>query len=186
VSGCPGAVLSALVDGALDHEERDRVLAHLAGCPACRAEVEAERSLKLRLSALSAQPPAPTPQLLARLQGLAVPGVEPAARPTRSVVPAVHVGAPAAPPARGPAAGRPPARPAARRRARRGTRRSGVGAGLLLLGVGLALALGSPTTGAASTPVDPGSDAFVVDFISTTTEVPLADPAGRAALLPRP
>ena len=57
---------------------------------------------------------------------------------------------------------------------------------MLAAGVGLVLALGGPASTAASTPVDPGSDSFVTDFVSTTSDVPFADPAGRAALLPRP
>jgi len=47
-----GRWLSALVDGELDPAERDRVLSHLAGCPACLAEVSAMRALKRRLTAL--------------------------------------------------------------------------------------------------------------------------------------
>ena len=47
-----GRWLSALVDGELDGEERDRVLNHLAGCDACRQETNAMRALKRRLTAL--------------------------------------------------------------------------------------------------------------------------------------
>jgi len=74
----------------------------------------------------------------------------------------------------------------ASRRTRRLRRTGTVGGGLLLVGVGLALVLGGPAISPASTPVDPGSTTFVVDFVSTTSDVPLADPAGQAALLPRP
>jgi hypothetical protein len=48
------------------------------------------------------------------------------------------------------------------------------------------MVLGAPGSSGPSTPVDPGSDTFVVDFVSTTGGVPLADPAGGAALLPQP
>lgn len=181
---CRSEALTALVDGALSHDERDRVQAHLARCDACRAEVEAQRAVKARLGGLAATPPEPTPTLLAALRGLAVPGVEPRGRP--GPVPS------------GPSSLRPPGRPARNRsftrpatrsasRRTRGVRRTRVlGGGLLLAGVGLVLVLGAPATGAASTPVDPGSDEFVVDFVTTTTEVPLADPAGGVALLPQP
>jgi len=47
-----GRWLSALVDGELDGVERDRVLNHVAGCEACRQELNAMRALKRRLTAL--------------------------------------------------------------------------------------------------------------------------------------
>jgi anti-sigma factor RsiW len=170
---CLGDALSALVDGALGDAERDRVHVHLAGCTACRAEVEQLRALKARLSA-AGQQPAPPPRLCAALLGLAVPGVEPAARPGPLVRGPVRPGGrPAAPAA--------PTHPAGRRvdRARSRLRRTGtVGTGLVALGVGAALLLGGPGGGAASTPVDPGSDAFVADFADTTGGVPVTARAG--------
>ncbi len=48
----PGQRLSALVDGELSETERDRVLAHLAGCPPCRREAIALRALKQRMTSL--------------------------------------------------------------------------------------------------------------------------------------
>lgn len=63
-----GESLAALVDGELGDDSRERVLAHLATCAACRAEAEAQRRLK-RVFADSALPP-PSEGLLARLQGL--------------------------------------------------------------------------------------------------------------------
>ncbi|HEX2316207.1 MAG TPA: zf-HC2 domain-containing protein, partial [Thermomonospora sp.] len=56
---CLGERLTALVDGELDHDERDRALAHLAVCRTCREEADTMRRLKSRLRALSA-PPAPS------------------------------------------------------------------------------------------------------------------------------
>jgi anti-sigma factor RsiW len=47
-----GRWLSALVDGELEGEERDRVLNHVAGCAGCRQEANAMRALKRRLTAL--------------------------------------------------------------------------------------------------------------------------------------
>ncbi|WP_326652387.1 MULTISPECIES: zf-HC2 domain-containing protein [unclassified Streptomyces] len=63
-----GDRLAALVDGELKHDVRDRVLAHLATCPKCKAEADAQRRLK-NVFAQSAPPP-PSEGLLARLQGL--------------------------------------------------------------------------------------------------------------------
>ena len=47
-----GQRLSALIDGELDYDERERVLAHLARCGWCRDEVAALRALKRRMNAL--------------------------------------------------------------------------------------------------------------------------------------
>ncbi|TGN81485.1 zf-HC2 domain-containing protein [Streptomyces bauhiniae] len=63
-----GDRLSALVDGELGHESRDRVLAHLATCCRCRAEADAQRQLKNVFA--EAAPPPPSESFLARLQGL--------------------------------------------------------------------------------------------------------------------
>ncbi|MFF0449428.1 anti-sigma factor family protein [Streptomyces sp. NPDC004609] len=63
-----GDRLAALVDGELKHDARDRVLAHLATCPKCKAEADAQRRLK-DVFARTAPPP-PSEGLLARLQGL--------------------------------------------------------------------------------------------------------------------
>ncbi|MEU6810272.1 zf-HC2 domain-containing protein [Streptomyces sp. NPDC046831] len=63
-----GDRLSALVDGELGHEARERVLAHVATCPKCKAEVDAQRRLK-NVFAETAPPP-PSESFLARLQGL--------------------------------------------------------------------------------------------------------------------
>ncbi|MGW2101856.1 zf-HC2 domain-containing protein [Streptomyces olivaceoviridis] len=63
-----GDRLSALVDGELGHETRERVLAHLATCARCKAEADAQRALKNVFAA--AAPPPPSASFLARLQGL--------------------------------------------------------------------------------------------------------------------
>jgi anti-sigma factor RsiW len=47
-----GQRLSALIDGELDRDERDRVLMHMARCGSCRDEVAALRMLKRRMNAL--------------------------------------------------------------------------------------------------------------------------------------
>ncbi|MEU8750974.1 anti-sigma factor family protein [Streptomyces chartreusis] len=63
-----GDRLSALVDGELGHETRERVLAHVATCAKCKSEVDAQRRLKNVFA--EAAPPPPSESFLARLQGL--------------------------------------------------------------------------------------------------------------------
>ncbi|MFF3749711.1 zf-HC2 domain-containing protein [Streptomyces sp. NPDC002018] len=63
-----GDRLAALVDGELDHDARERVLAHLATCAKCKAEADAQRRLKSVFAETA--PPMPSAGLLARLQGL--------------------------------------------------------------------------------------------------------------------
>ncbi|MER5933680.1 zf-HC2 domain-containing protein [Streptomyces sp. NPDC002054] len=63
-----GDRLAALVDGELSHDARERVLAHLATCPRCKAEADAQRRLKTLF--VESAPPPPSAGLLARLQGL--------------------------------------------------------------------------------------------------------------------
>ncbi|MHC5904882.1 anti-sigma factor family protein [Streptomyces sp. S6] len=70
-----GDRLSALVDGELGHDARERVLAHVATCSKCKAEVDAQRRLKSVFSEVA--PPAPSESFLARLQGLPGGGVGP-------------------------------------------------------------------------------------------------------------
>ncbi|WP_079102577.1 anti-sigma factor [Streptomyces sp. TP-A0356] len=67
-----GDRLSALVDGELGHETRERVLAHLATCAKCKAEADAQRRLKNVFA--EAAPPPPSETFLARLQGLSSGG----------------------------------------------------------------------------------------------------------------
>jgi anti-sigma factor RsiW len=73
------ARLSALVDGELDHDARERVLAHLAQCDECRAVVETERRVKALLSGMPEA--APGGDFLARLNSLSDPNTEPLAEP---------------------------------------------------------------------------------------------------------
>lgn len=68
---CLGDRLTALVDGELDPDARERALVHLVGCDGCRAEAEALRALKRRLNAL--RDPRPGDGLLGRLYGMAEP-----------------------------------------------------------------------------------------------------------------
>ncbi|WP_329413330.1 zf-HC2 domain-containing protein [Streptomyces sp. NBC_00704] len=67
-----GDRLSALVDGELGHDTRERVLAHLATCAKCKTEVDAQRRLKNVFAEVA--PPTPSESFLARLQGLPAGG----------------------------------------------------------------------------------------------------------------
>ncbi|MEV0692639.1 zf-HC2 domain-containing protein [Streptomyces sp. NPDC050388] len=67
-----GDRLSALVDGELGHDARERVLAHVATCAKCKTEVDAQRRLKNVFA--KAAPPPPSESFLARLQGLPAGG----------------------------------------------------------------------------------------------------------------
>ena len=53
MSGHLGERLTALIDGELGHDEREKAHRHLAACADCRAEAEALRGLKKRLRALN-------------------------------------------------------------------------------------------------------------------------------------
>ncbi|MFC0599682.1 zf-HC2 domain-containing protein [Streptomyces palmae] len=69
-----GDRLAALVDGELGHDARERVLAHLATCPRCKAEADAQRQLKDAFARTA--PPAPSASLLARLHNLPGGGLD--------------------------------------------------------------------------------------------------------------
>ncbi|HET8615613.1 MAG TPA: zf-HC2 domain-containing protein [Actinomycetales bacterium] len=69
---CLGARASALADGSLPDDVRDRALAHVTSCPDCRADLEAERLLLARLQALPT--PRPSESLVAALLAMGEPG----------------------------------------------------------------------------------------------------------------
>ncbi|MEE4543396.1 zf-HC2 domain-containing protein [Streptomyces sp. V4-01] len=68
-----GDRLAAFVDGELTDDSRDRVLAHLATCPQCKAAATEQRRLKSVIA--ESELPAISAGLMARLQGL--PGMGP-------------------------------------------------------------------------------------------------------------
>jgi putative zinc finger protein len=172
-----GDRISALVDGELGHNARDRALAHVANCVSCRAALDAERAVKDRLA--TAPTPGPSPELMARLLAMGEPGdpMPPRGRPMplAPVVPTLP------PPGRGPRFGTPGtradrSRPSGRPRLRRG-RHVAVGvasvAGLMLA---TAFAAGgqAPPPGA---PIAPPSAELSVEHAATTSGLPLSDPA---------
>jgi anti-sigma factor RsiW len=71
--------LSSLVDGELDHESRDQLLAHLAHCDECREAVEANRRVKSVVSSLP--DPVPSESLVAGLLKLGEPPTDPTQPP---------------------------------------------------------------------------------------------------------
>ena len=169
---CPGDLLSGLVDGELDHDVRERVLSHLLACSPCRTEVDGLRALKARLSWAGAETPLPDAALTQRLLGLAVPGVEPMQR------------TPAAAGSVRPVSVRPAARSAGAPRPAsvRRVRRRAVSGALVAIGLTTAFVLGGTPSRDREVPVDPGTDAFVTDFVDATTEVPLTDPVDAAVV----
>ena len=57
---CEPELGTGYVDGALDEATRAAVEAHLAGCPACREQVDFERALRERLRGFAIPEPRPT------------------------------------------------------------------------------------------------------------------------------
>ncbi|MFI0411064.1 anti-sigma factor family protein [Actinomadura sp. 3N508] len=95
---CLGERLTALVDGELGHEERDRALAHLACCDRCRDEVASLRKLKGRLRGLDETGELPSPDFLTRLRTLPAAAGSPAPRDDAPPKPAGPLSGPAADP----------------------------------------------------------------------------------------
>lgn len=180
---CLGPLVAALVDGELPHATRERAQAHLAHCTSCRREVEAQRILRADLRALSA--PAPSEALTARLLGLPAPGVAPRPLDVSGVRPVSWRVGSTRPGDQRPESlhrsGRRPAsgRPMESRRRHTWDRRL-VGATLVAVGLGGALALGGPRQTGPTAPLDPTSPSFVVEHVSTVTPVRPVLPAGAA------
>jgi anti-sigma factor RsiW len=193
---CLGERLTALVDGELGHEERERALAHLAGCTRCRDEADQIRKLKGRLRGLSGLPAPdgvddlPTGDFLSRLRSLpgSLPGAEPdvPAEPpsaASSAVPAPQLVRPRSStrPARPSRAGRPrDNRPAARTAATAAVRTQPrrrylvVGAATLFLGLGTASYAAGGRQDAPT--VTPAFDRFAVEHALTSGDAPMTDP----------
>ncbi|WP_329519660.1 anti-sigma factor family protein [Spirillospora sp. NBC_01491] len=199
---CLGERLTALVDGELGHEERDRALAHLAACARCRTEADELRRLKSRLRSLSDLPPSdgadalPSADFLTRLRSLGEaaepeettqptrplrsanrPARPAAARPTAARPAAARPAATRPTPAARPRDNRPAARPAAAvGQARRQPRRRylAVGAATLFLGLGTVSYVAGG--GQEAPTVTPAFDRFAVEHALTSGDSPLTDP----------
>jgi anti-sigma factor RsiW len=154
-----GDLAAALVDGELDHDQRDRALAHITCCAECRAEVDAQRRLKALLANQS--DPEVSGDLAARL--LAVP--RNASGPAGDVV----------------RAPRGSTRPAGRRPVRRpvGRRAATYSALSLALMAGAAVVGGQPNAPRVRPPVQ----TFVDEHTATTGRLGyLNDPAGTVVM----
>jgi anti-sigma factor RsiW len=168
-----GERLTALVDGELGHDERDKALVHLAACDQCRAEADALRALKRRLRAMGDALPAES--FLARLQAMGEPGdpLPPVIRrlPGQSRTPAVRLTRPRD---TRPARGGSRRSAAARRRLPRGRYLVAGAATLAVLGIGsAAFAAGSDPRAPR---VSPSVEQFAVEHALTSGDVPLTDP----------
>ncbi|MGI5167557.1 zf-HC2 domain-containing protein [Spirillospora sp. CA-253888] len=190
---CLGERLTALVDGELGHEERDRALAHLARCDRCRTEADALRRLKGRLRGLSGVPASdgaddlPSGDFLARLRAMGEPGpvpeipvpdaaafAPPTPRPSRPAVRAA---------ASRPRDNRPGGRPQAAALHRPAHRRAlAVGAATLAIGLGTAsYAVG----GRPDEPnVSPAFDRFAVEHALISGDAPMPDPLTEPTTVP--
>jgi len=174
-----GERISALVDGELGHQARDRALAHVAHCASCRAALDAERRIKDALA--SGATPAPSEDFTRRLRMLAEPGepVPPRDRrmPFAPIVPTLPT------PGRSRRMGRRTApvdrhdsrRPAEHRSARR-SRFAAVGA-LSAVGLMLGTAFAAGGVPEQGRPVLPPAAELSVEHAATTGGLPLSDPA---------
>lgn len=189
MSGLPtghvGDLGAALVDEQLEPAMRELVLRHMIGCSTCRDEVEQQRQLKARLSALS-EPGLPI-GLFGRLSALNAPtssgtdGEDQAelagGRSNLAVLPAVRPADELPEPSVLPL---PDARPFGRSAflgdAHRGRRLLAGAASLLLVGVGTAYAAASD--GQLGSPTQPTANVFTTtDASEASSSVPLNDPA---------
>lgn len=165
----PGASLSALVDGELGHDERDRVLAHLAHCAECRDEASALRRLKQRIRDLDDE--AAGAELARRLVALAEAG-DPAPLERRLSLAGQRRTAMRIYPE--PAAFGPPGAGSRRRRAPYFV--AGVFS-VLVAGVGGASFLLGGGDQAPGPHVTPPAEMFTVEHSVTTGDVPFTKPA---------
>ncbi|HSK27470.1 MAG TPA: zf-HC2 domain-containing protein [Jiangellales bacterium] len=179
-----GDRVSALADGHLDHQERDRALAHVARCDACRREVEQERRTRALLAELPGPPP--SEPLLGALLALGSPDSPPAHRtppPTPAgAVPSVpRRPAPDRPGGDRPADRADPRRPQTRARSASRARRvrAAAAGALAVAAVGLGVAaLGTATPGgSAPVSVIPPVERFAVEHARSTSSLPFVESA---------
>ena len=176
-----GLRIAPLVDGELSHTDRERALAHLIGCEACRVEADEHRRLKQTLANLTA--PRADAGRAGRLMDMA--RLEAAAQQRAPDAPAVG-GSPrpaavfTAPPGTRTDARREPTGPATHRRVRRRSRWMAGGGSVLVAGFTAVLALGAPPANPAV--VDPGQARFLVEHVATSNEVPFSSPPVGAAV----
>jgi anti-sigma factor RsiW len=167
--------LSAVVDGQLDHDSRDKVLSHLVGCDTCRAEVDAQRRLKARMAALEA--PDPSTDLMQRLMGVSSFVTEPREeiRPVLTPAPALFPQRSAFPAART-GVSRPGAPRPTRSRRRTGVLSAAGSAAAVASLLGTAFVVGDPARSEQPPSLQPPMTSFSSDHASTSGGTPFADP----------
>jgi anti-sigma factor RsiW len=173
--------LSAVVDGELDHDSRDKVLSHLVGCDTCRAEVDAQRRLKARMAALES--PEPSTDLMQRLMGVSSFSTEPREEvrpvltpavslfPQRSAFPAGRTGG------TGPTGGtRPGPARGSRSRRRTGVLGAAGSAAAVASLLGTAFVVGDPARSEQPPTLQPPVASFSSDHANTSNGAPFSDP----------
>ena len=177
-----GDRIAALADGELSHAERDRALAHVANCAACRAELDLQREVRALLAAAAAPPPGP--DTLDALLSLAAPGgpLPPRSRsmPHGPVVPELpppRLGGRWTHPRRRLGDGRRPSRADSRRPGERSARRVRVATAGALSVAGLVLGTAFVAGGtSAQAPVAPPVGQLSVEHSRTATAWTVGDP----------
>ena len=166
--------LSAVVDGELDHDSRDKVLGHLVSCETCRGEVDAQRRLKARLAA--AELIEPSSDLMQRLLGVPSFSTEPREEvrpvvtpaislfPQRSAFPAARTGATR------------PASRVSRTRRRTGVLGAAGSAAAVASLLGTAFVLGDPARTEQPPALQPPVASFSADHAAATNGTPFTDP----------
>lgn len=184
-----GDHLTRFVDGELDGRDRERVLAHLAGCAGCRRELDLQRHAKATLH-LAPEPTLP-PGLTERLLALGEPGDPVGPRPRlmprsrdTATLPAPRWRSRSERPgrpghgSRGPSPYGPPTRGVSRRTARRVGALAGGTLSVTGLALGMVFLLGGTPPSEPGSPVQPPVDAFLTEHGNTVN-----DPFGDRSLL---
>ncbi|HEV7626897.1 MAG TPA: zf-HC2 domain-containing protein [Streptomyces sp.] len=167
--------LSAVVDGELDHDSRDRVLSHLVICDTCRSEVDAQRRLKSRLAATP--DPEPSLDLMQRLMGVSSFSTEPREEVRPVLTPAVSLFPQrSAFPAARTDATRPGSRSNTRSRRRTGVLGAAGSAAAVASLLGTAFVLGDPARSEPPPALQPPVASFSADHAAATNGAPFADP----------
>lgn len=169
--------LSAVVDGALDHDSRDKVLSHLVGCDSCRSEVDAQRRLKARMAAQDA--PEPSLDLMQRLMGVSSFSTEPREEVRPVLTPAVSLFPQrSAFPAGRTGGTRPGTTRSSRSRRRAGVLGAAGSAAAVASLLGTAFVVGDPSRSVQPPTLQPPMASFSSDHASTSGGAPFADPVG--------
>jgi anti-sigma factor RsiW len=174
----PFEKLTAAADGELGHDAREKVYSHLVGCDTCRAEIDADRELKARLSGLTR--PEPSTDLTQRLLGIPSFATE-AREEVRPVVTPVTLSPAASAFPSTPAGSNRPTRPAAGPPKTRSRRRTAVvtaagSAAAVASLLGTAFVIGEPEREQPPL-LQPPVSSFSVDHATVTNTDPFGDPA---------